>query len=102
MRRIHACRWSLAASIGGLVLWSAPFAGLRLANTIGRQFVIATDPRRVLAWDLGGLAGRAVILGLGAAVLGLAASPIGLAFAELLQVGAWWRVKPTAPARPIT
>ena len=94
-----AVGWSLAASIGGLVLWSAPFAGLRLANTIGRQFVIATDPRRVLAWDLGGLAGRAVILGLGAAVLGLAASPIGLAFAELLQVGAWWRVK---PARPIT
>lgn len=102
-RRVDAAvGWSLAASIGGLVLWSAPFAGLRLANTIGRQFVIATDPRRVLAWDLGGLAGRAVILGLGAAVLGLAASPIGLAFAELLQVGAWWRVKPTAPARPIT
>ena len=73
------------------MLWSAPFAGLRLANTIGRQFVIATDPQRVLGWDLGGLAGRALILGLGAAVFGLAASPIGLAFAELLQVAAWWR-----------
>jgi hypothetical protein len=86
-----AVGWSLAGSIGGLVLWSAPFAGLRLANTIGRQFVIATDPQRVLGWDLGGLAGRALILGLGAAVFGLAASPIGLAFAELLQVAAWWR-----------
>ncbi len=97
-----AVGWSLAASIAGLVLWSAPFAGLRLANTIGRQFVIATEPRRVLAWDLGGLAGRALILGLGAAVLGLKASPLGLAFAELLQVGAWWRVKPAVPTKPIT
>jgi hypothetical protein len=91
-----AVGWSLAASIGGLVLWSAPFAGLRLANTIGRQFVIATDPRRVVVWDLTGLLGRALILGLGAATFGLVASPLGLAFAELLQLGAWWR----APARP--
>lgn len=94
-----AVGWSLAAGIGGLVLWSAPFAGLRLANTIGRQFVIATDPRRVLVWDLTGLGGRALILGLGASVLGLAASPIGLAFAELLQLGAWWRVTQREPAR---
>lgn len=88
--------WALAANIGGLVLWSAPFAGLRLANTIGRQFVIATDPRRVVVWDVTGLLGRALILGLGAAVFGLAASPLGLAFAEVLQLGAWWRAP--APA----
>lgn len=93
-----AVGWPLAASIGGLVLWSAPFAGLRLANTIGRQFVIATDPRRVVVWDLTGLLGRALILGLGAATLGLAASPLGLAFAELLQLGAWWRGPATSPA----
>ncbi len=86
-----AVGWSLAASIGGLVLWSAPYAGLRLANTIGRQYVIASDPRRVIVWDLTGLLGRALILGFGAAVFGLVASPIGLAFAEVLQLGAWWR-----------
>ncbi|HEY0132499.1 MAG TPA: hypothetical protein VGB85_00430 [Nannocystis sp.] len=86
-----AVGWSLAASIGGLVMWSAPYAGLRLANTIGRQYVIASEPRRVIMWDLTGLLGRALILGFGAAVLGLVASPIGLAFAEVLQLGAWWR-----------
>ncbi len=86
-----AVGWSLAAGIGALVMWSAPFAGLRLANTIGRQFVIATEPRRVLVWDLVGLLGRGLILGLGAASVGLVASPLGLAFAELVQVAAWWR-----------
>ncbi len=86
-----AVGWSLAASIAGLVLWSAPYAGLRLANTIGRQFVIATEPRRVVVWDLTGLLGRALILGFGAAVFGLVASPLGLAFAEVVQLGAWWR-----------
>ena len=95
-----AVGWSLAASIGGLVLWSAPYAGLRLANTIGRQYVIASEPRRVIVWDLTGLLGRALILGFGAAVFGLVASPIGLAFAEVLQLGAWWRgprIQPPAP-----
>ncbi len=86
-----AVGWSLAAGIGALVLWSAPFAGLRLANTIGRQFVIATEPRRVLVWDLVGFGGRALILGFGAQVIGLVASPLGLAFAEAVQVAAWWR-----------
>ena len=86
-----AVGWSLAAGIGALVLWSAPFAGLRLANTIGRQFVIAIEPRRVLVWDLVGFGGRALILGFGAQVLGLVASPLGLAFAEAVQVAAWWR-----------
>ena len=89
-----AVGWSLAGSIGGLVMWSAPYAGLRLANTIGRQYVIASEPRRVIVWDLTGLLGRALILGLGASVLGLVASPIGLAFAEVVQLGAWWRRPP--------
>jgi hypothetical protein len=51
----------------------------------------------VIAWDLVGLVGRALILGLGAAAVGLAASPLGLAFAEAVQVGAWWR-SPTSVA----
>jgi hypothetical protein len=74
-----------------LILWSAPFGGLRLANTIGRQSQVAADPRVLLPWDLGGIFGRALILGFGAATIGLVASPIGLAFAELVQVAAWWR-----------
>jgi len=82
--------WALAGPAAALVLWSAPFAGLRLANTIGRQFVLATAPARVIGWDVGGLAGRALILGIGAGLIGLPASPIGLAFAELVQLGAWW------------
>jgi len=86
-----AVGWSLASGIGVVVLWSAPFAGLRLANTIGRQFVIATEPRRVVLWDLVGLAGRALLLVFAMQWLGLLASPIGLAFAEAVQLLAWWR-----------
>ncbi len=94
-----AVGWEIAGELGVLVLWSAPFAGLRLANTIGRQFVIANEPRRVIAWDVGGLIGRGLILGFGAAVVGLAASPIGLAFAELVQLGAWVRGRGESPTR---
>ena len=86
-----AVGWPLAAGIGVVVLWSAPFAGLRLANTIGRQFVIATEPRRVVVWDLVGLTGRALLLIFAMQWLGLLASPIGLAFAEAVQLLAWWR-----------
>lgn len=87
----RAIGWDVAAQTGVLILWSAPFAGLRLANTIGRQSQVAADPRGLLAWDLGGIAGRALILGFGAGLVGLIASPIGLAFAEVVQLGAWWR-----------
>lgn len=83
--------WNVSEQTGVLILWSAPFAGLRLANTIGRQAQVAADPRALLPWDFGGIAGRALILGLGAGPLGLLASPIGLAFAEAVQLGAWWR-----------
>ncbi|HEY8375657.1 MAG TPA: hypothetical protein VIK91_04170 [Nannocystis sp.] len=83
--------WSVADQAGAIIVWSAPYAGLRLANTIGRQPQVAADPRRLLPWDLGGLAGRALILAVGAASVGLIASPIALAFAEVVQVGAWWR-----------
>lgn len=89
--------WSMATPAGTLVLWSVPFAGLRMANTIGRQYVVATEPRRVLAWDLGGLVGRALILAVGIVTVGAVASPIGVAFVELVQLGAWWR-GPRAPA----
>lgn len=87
----RAVGWNVAEQTGALILWSAPYAGLRLANAIGRQAQVTADPRGLLAWDLGGLAGRALILALGAATLGVVASPLGLAFAEIVQVGAWWR-----------
>ncbi|MBZ5715451.1 hypothetical protein [Nannocystis pusilla] len=87
----RAIGWNVSEQTGLLILWSAPFAGLRLANTIGRQAQVAADPRALVAWDLAGIAGRALILGFGAATIGLIASPIGLAFAELVQLGAWWR-----------
>lgn len=93
-----AVGWPMAAGIGAVVLWSAPYAGLRLANTIGRQFVIATEPRRVVVWDLIGLVGRALLLLFALQWLGLLASPIGLAFAESVQLLAWWRRPQARPA----
>ena len=87
--------WSLSAAAGMLVLWSVPYAGLRMANAVGRQYVVANEPRRVLAWDLYGLAGRVVLLGVGAVLVGISASPVALVFSELVQVGVWWR----GPAR---
>ncbi len=93
-----AVGWPLAAGIGVVVLWSAPFAGLRLANTIGRQFVIATEPRRVVVWDIIGLVGRALLLIFAMQWLGLLASPIGLAFAEAVQLFGWWRRPQSRPA----
>lgn len=93
-----AVGWPLAAGIGVVVLWSAPYAGLRLANTIGRQFVIATEPRRVVLWDIVGLIGRALLLLFAMQWLGLLASPIGLAFAESVQLLAWWRRPQSRPA----
>ncbi len=86
-----AVGWALAGEVSALVVWSAPFAALRLANTIGRQIVVVHAPARLLRWDLFGLAGRALMLAAGAAVFGLAASPLGLAIAEVLQLAAWWR-----------
>lgn len=83
--------WDVAEQTGRLIVWSAPFAGLRLANTIGRQALVASDPRALVAWDLAGLAGRAAILGIGVGLVGVVASPIGLAFAEAVQIAAWWR-----------
>lgn len=83
--------WSMAVPAGTMALWCVPFAGLRMANTIGRQFVVATEPRRVFAWDLGGLLGRMVILAVGIMMVGIYASPVGVAFVELVQLGAWWR-----------
>lgn len=88
--------WPLAVAAGTFVLWSVPFAGLRMANTIGRQFVVATEPRRVLGWDVAGLVLRAGLLAGCAWTLGIFASPIALAVAELVQVAAWWR-GPRAP-----
>lgn len=83
--------WSLSAAAGLFVVYSAPFGGLRMMNAIGRQFVVANEPRRVVRWDLLGLVGRALLLGLCAMTLGIHASPLALIFSEGLQVAAWWR-----------
>lgn len=88
--------WSLCDAIDELVLVSAPFAALRFANTVGRQVRVAKDPRGLVAWDLGGLALRVVMLGGGALVLGPIASPLGLALAELVQLGTWIAWRPRA------
>lgn len=83
--------WALAVPAGTFVLWSVPYAGLRMANTIGRQFVVATEPERVLRWDVVGQVGRALVLAALAMTWGIVASPLALVFAELVQVAAWWR-----------
>ena len=93
-----AIGWDVSGETGAIVLLSAPFAGLRLANTIGRQAQVAADPAPLLRWNLAGLAGRALILGVGARAIGVLASPLALTFAELVQLGAWAR--PPAPRRP--
>ena len=82
--------WALCDAIDELVLVSAPFAALRFANTVGRQVRVAKDPRGLVAWDLGGLGG-------GALVLGPIASPLGLALAELVQLGTWIAWRPRSP-----
>lgn len=86
-----AAGWSITGSIRPIILYSVPFAALRLANTVGRQWWVAHDPRRLAPYDLVGLAGRAAIVAIGASFWGVLASPIGLAFAELVQLGAWIR-----------
>jgi hypothetical protein len=89
----RAVHWSMSERIAPLVLCSAPFAGLRLANTIGRQLRVAGDPDGLVVWDVIGLVVRAAVLGFGAAWIGPVASPIALALAEAIQLGAWsrWR-----------
>ncbi|MCB9749150.1 MAG: hypothetical protein H6713_03985 [Myxococcales bacterium] len=96
-----AAGWAITASIRPLVLYSAPFAALRFANTVGRQQRVAHAPRSLVPWDLLGLLGRAALLIAGAAALGLgpAASPLALALAELAQLLAWAR-RPPDPAHP--
>jgi len=86
-----AAGWAMAERIRPVVLYAAPFAALRLANTVGRQFVVVSDPKRLLPWDFAGLAGRAAVLVIGVRYVGIVASPLGVAFAELVQLGAWVR-----------
>lgn len=96
----QAAGWKLTEGVRPVVLLAIPFASLRLANTVGRQFQVANDPRRLLPWDFAGLAGRTVLLVVGAQTIGILASPIAVALAELVQLGAWIRVpggKPRAP-----
>ncbi len=91
-----AVGWPVAGRIDLLVLASAPFAALRLANTVGRQLRVARDPDGVVSWDLAGLVVRVAMLGFGAAWLGPVASPLALALAEAIQVGCWWRWSPAS------
>jgi hypothetical protein len=94
----RAVGWTLAERIVGIVLASAPFAALRLANTIGRQLRVARDPDGLVRWDVIGLVVRAAMLGFGAAWIGPIASPIALALAEAIQLGAWLRWRADQPA----
>ncbi len=89
----RAVGWPIAERIAVLVLASAPFAALRLANTIGRQLRVARDPDGLVRWDVIGLVVRAAMLGFGAAAIGAIASPIALGLAEAIQLAAWvrWR-----------
>lgn len=84
-----AVGWPVTERIAPLVLASAPFAALRLANTVGRQIRVAKDPDGVVVWDVAGLLVRVAMLGLGAAWIGPVASPVALALAEAIQLGAW-------------
>lgn len=92
-----AAGWAMADAIGPIVLVAAPFAALRLANTVGRQARVAADPRGLLPWDGVGLALRAVVLIGGTMWLGVLASPLGLVACELVQLGSWWRWTGPAP-----
>ncbi len=87
-----AAGWAFCDAIRPIVLYAVPFAGLRLANTVGRQYLVAHDPKRLIGWDLTGFVLRAVTLTLGALYLDILASPLALAVAELAQLGAWVRV----------
>jgi len=89
-----AVGWPVADRIDGLVLASAPFAALRMANTVGRQIRVANDPDGVVAWDTAGLVLRVLVLGVGAMWIGPVASPIALALAEAIQLGCWVRWSP--------
>jgi hypothetical protein len=92
--------WSLSAAAGTFVLYAAPFGGLRMMNSIGRQFVVANEPRRVVRWDLVGLVGRVLVLAACAMTLGIAASPLALVFSEGVQIAAWWRGPRARPGPP--
>lgn len=87
-----AAGWAFCDAIRPVVLYAVPFAGLRLANTVGRQYLVAHDPRRLIGWDLGGFVLRAVALTVGALYIDILASPLALAVAELVQLGAWVRI----------
>lgn len=92
-----AAGWAMADSIRPIVLAAAPFAALRLANTVGRQARVAADPRGLLPWDGVGLALRTVVLVVGTAWYGVIASPVALVVCELVQLGAWWGWTGPAP-----
>ena len=85
----RAIGWDLAGVAAPMLLASMPFAGLRLANTIGRQRIVASTPRALLVWDAVGLLGRAALLVALAPWLGIVASPLALGLAEAVQLIAW-------------
>lgn len=87
----QAAGWAISEAIRPVVLFAIPFTVLRLANTVGRQFQVVNDPKRLLVWDFVGLAGRAAVLLVVTRYLGILASPLGVALAELVQIAAWVR-----------
>jgi hypothetical protein len=98
----RAAGWSLASAIAPIVLCSVPFAALRLANTVGRQRIVAHEPRTLIVYDVVGLIARALVLVFGVAYWGLLASPIGLAVAEIIQLTAWVRAPVPSRRRALT
>ncbi len=87
----RAAGWPIASELHALILVSTPFAALRFANTVGRQHLVAHNPKRLLPWDIGGVALRALIIVVTAATIGVHASLVAMALAELVQLFAWWR-----------
>lgn len=84
-----AAGWDLASIAAPTLLAATPFAGLRLANAIGRQRIVVRSPAALVPWDVAGFIARAVLLIALAPVLGIIASPLALGLAELIQLGAW-------------
>lgn len=95
----RAAGWAMSEAIRPVILYAVPFAALRLANTVGRQYQVANDPKSLLPYDFTGLAARAAVLLIGVHYIGILASPLAVAVAELVQLAAWLRPPPSLSTR---
>lgn len=82
--------WPMGQSSEGIVWAAVPFAGLKLANTVGRAHRLVKAPRSLwLADGVGWLLRTGLLLAL-APLWGALASAWALAAAESVQLVAWW------------